>query len=239
MRKLISVVSVSVVMGGCFPIGGGITTGDAVVPAPLGHSAILPTGNIEVGNLYFSGEGREPRFATRDGRIFNHLCYEDFDRTAALRNIGTHVVDRGVRIANQSVNGSISGDGEASTSELKKLAKLSIGAGAGRERTAKAVNVRELRLTAEGQQIVRDSIEDKCVGEIRKLKGLGRQVIIVTGAYRADKVTVTTKDEAKGNANVGVTPFGGVLDIGGSGSYNSSRTTEYPNVFITVAPLDF
>ena len=251
MKKYIATGLVCLGLAGCIPIGGGLTVSDVGSLAPTGHTAVYPTGRIDVGHLYFSGKGRLPQFATTDGRIFNKLCYDDFAQTGALKDIGNHVIDNGVRISSRKAEGKISGNLNVTASELSRIASLSIYANASDTYENTLVNVHELTLTQAGEQIVRQSIGDNCRELIAQYRRAGRDVILVVSGYRAEKVTTKNVRAAGGGGQVQTAPgsiLGGIINISGGssgggngagGDYSRTYTAEYPRVYISVVPVDF
>lgn len=210
--------------------------------ARSGYSAVVPNTALRVGRLYFSGNGKRPAFATADGTVFNHLCYDDFAQTGALSEIDKHVVDEGISVTKKTIVGSLTGSAAVSLSKFKNLGTLAIGADGSKNRTYVVEKVHTFTLTDEGMNVLKDGIGAGCRNEIADL-AKDRQVIVALSAQRAEKATDTS---AMGiNGEIGASMGGAVTSkdskvtvtgqgLGFGGGVSRSVTDEYELVYFSV-----
>lgn len=211
-----------------------------------GYTTVAPTSGIEVGRLYFSGEGKRPKFVTGDGTVYNAMCYDDFLKTGALKQIGDYiVVEEPVRVAKKTVDASRTYGAALSTGKLGYIGEISADAGGKGSRIYTLENVRELTLTEAGAKLVMNNIGDDCRAIIKERKAAGSEVILVLNAWRADKLTDVTNQYAGASAGVAI---GGTVasadgktkvignGVGGGAEGRSDDTTEYSYVVVSINP---
>lgn len=171
---------------------------------PANYSTILPSNAPKIGALYFSGIGRRPRFALPDGTVFNELCYDDYIKTVALKDLAKQVIDDGIRIDSKTISSGLNGNASLSTPKIAQLASLTVGGKISRDATFQLTNVREISLTDEGAKIVRDNLGDNCRALIATMKKENKQVVLLLSGWRADRLTDTTASAHGGTLDVSV-----------------------------------
>lgn len=222
-------------LAGCETVGQRDIEGGVSTVVKVGYTQILPTTDVRVGRLYFSGTGRRPAFATADGTIYNNLCYDDFALTKGLKDIEKFIVDEGITTRKTTISVGLSGGAAVSASKIKALGNLTAGAEVTRNRVLELENVRTLSFSDAGIAMVRAEINDNCWRDIANLKK-SSNVILLLSAQRAERATEKTVDKIAGKAGVAVKGIAGV-DV--EGEKNSGVSTEYDLLYISMSPDSF
>lgn len=233
-----AIAGLLVVLAGCASQGMNGISSSVSVPVLNGHTGILPTTQVNVGRLYFSGKGRRPSFSTTSGVIFNELCYDDFRLTPALQSIDEYVVDDGIAISRQTVATGLSLTARLSPGQLARLGSLTVSGEFSDKQNYIIENVRVLSLTDRGREIVRENIGDPCKAAIATLEQQGRQVVLLLSAQRADKLTDTTIRVVGGEFGGATTlggenAFVGVSAAGFGGGFENNSVAEYKLVYLS------
>lgn len=227
--KLLPIIAISPLLGGC-PGNGGVGPGLALV----GQTPIVPTTALQVGRLYFEGVGRKPVFQLANGIVYSEICYSDFQQTAALKNIKQYIAVNDTPY--YSSNTTTIGDTYSLNVTGIKVGIFSIGASGSYNPSdvLKTENVRGIRLSPEGLEIVRKSIGSACRKEIADKK-----VILVADAARADTATLTSDLGYKAGGNFGFGSTGGGVSgaaslptFGGEGGHQAKSETSYKLVYV-------
>lgn len=248
MRNHMLLIAATVMLAGCHKT---VMTTPPSPPTlesvqPRGYATVAPTSAIEVGHLYFSGQGRRPRFTTGDGTVYNAMCYDDFLKTGALKDLEAQVVvEDKARIDKKTENASRGASAGFSIDKLAKLGVIAADVNAKGSRIYTMENVRELTLTDAGAKLVMAKIGDECRALITERKAAGSNVILVLNAWRADKLTDVTNRYLGGSAGLSV---GGTITssdgktkvigngVGGGAEGRSDDTTEYSYVVVSINP---
>lgn len=214
-----------------------------------GYTAILPTSAVRIGHLYVEGSNALAGFATSAGVAYSRLCYDDFAKTTALKEIAQHVVDEGVTATKRTGTRGITGGLSTSTNRLSFLGSLTVSGDAGTSRTYTVENVHSLILTDEGLDTIRSGIGEKCRALIGEVLSAGKAVVVVRSAERADKATDLAKEGISGTAGASVggavsTGEGGAISVtgdglGGRAGNSSEQSSEYPMVYLSVQMVPF
>lgn len=248
MRDHMLLIATGAALAGCTVTGAPKPPPQATLESiqPHGYASVAPTSGIEVGHLYFSGQGNRPKFVTGNGTVYNAMCYDDFLKTGALKEIDQHViVEEPVRVVKKTVDASRTYGAALSTGELWRIGQVSADAGGKGSRVYTLENVRELTLTDAGAKLVMAKIGNECRALIKERKAHGSDVILVLNALRADKLTDVTNQYAGASAGAAV---GGTVTtadgktkvtgrgIGGTLEGRSDDTTEYSYVVVSINP---
>lgn len=163
---------------------------------PHGYASVAPTSGIEVGHLYFSGQGNRPKFVTGNGTVYNAMCYDDFLKTGVERDDQHVIVEEPVRVVKKTVDASRTYGAALSTGELWRI-------GPGFRRCRRQGFTRlyageRPRIDPDGcGRETRDAkIGNECRALIKERKAHGSDVILVLNALRADKLTDVTNQYA-------------------------------------------
>ncbi|WP_332687486.1 hypothetical protein [Devosia sp.] len=168
---------------------------------------LVPTTTPKLGHLYFSGtKGQRPAFRTSDGAIWYELCYDDFRETAALKDLSAYIAEDSVTMAKGT--GTLGVDAGVGL----PFAGITGTANLGAKQTYTVDDLRLLSITDAGIELVNSSIGDKCRAAIAGLESAGTQIVLLTSAQRADKVSDVTNFR------------GGVGTAGGSATLGSGTT---------------
>ncbi|WP_113443621.1 hypothetical protein [Rhizobium cremeum] len=246
MRNHMLFIATSVTLAGCTAVTKPPSPPTLESIHPPGYATVAPTSGIEVGHLYFSGKGKRPKFMTADGTVYNALCYDDFLKTGALKDLEAQVVvEDKVRVDKKTENASRTSSAGLSIDKLAKLGVISADASAKGSRIYTMENVRELTLTEAGAKLVMEKIGGECRAVIAERKAAGSNVILVLNAWRADKLTDVTNQYLGGSAGLSV---GGTITssdgktkvIGNGGGFGGEGrrdgTTEYSYVVVSINP---
>ncbi|GMP00531.1 hypothetical protein [Bradyrhizobium sp. TM239] len=242
--RLLALAVIAPLLGGCPGQG-------AFPPAyiAIGQKGIVPTTQLQVGHLYFEGQGRRPVFALADGTIFSELCYADFGRTAVLANITKYTSASGAPLYAENTT-SLGATLSANVTGIK-LGILSASASGtyNPSDVLKTENARVVTLSAEGAEIVRKSIGGACKSEIAGLLAQGKRVILVADAVRADKGTFTSSNgfEVGGGVSVGGSVSLGTGNaatvtgpgVNGKGGRTSSSSTTFTMLYLSIVDSSF
>ena len=184
------------------------------------HIPIRPSTGVQVGHLYFASGNANAAFKDENGQAYSKLCYDNYAKTAALRDIGAQVTgteDSDTRTIDDP-------QGPGLWLDFFGLAKLD----AGTTVRTTVQNTHLLQLSPEGRNTVGTELnlteldaaapegEPKdCRETILQRKAANQAVVLVLAAERADRISVVTQSGIGGSLGVGNSVGGSVSGVSG------------------------